>query len=211
MSKVKKDRKPILDAPPGEPGIPQDEREKLVAKARAARQAAMVGLIPQEQADALWSEAEAACKPTEESLAMAKAAKEELVQAEKVLKAAQNAHAVDLIDADAVAAAKEKADIAKAIYADAAKAAKGFSMGGGGGPRYKGQMSGLDAAFAILSESGIPMNAAAITKLAIERGLWNPDGATPAATLSAALQTDVRKGENARFVKVGAGLYTVRN
>ena len=210
MSKVKKDRKPILDAPPGEPGIPQDEREKLVAKARAARQAAMVGLIPQEQADALWAEAEAACKPTEESLAMAKAAKEELVQAEKVLKAAQNAHAVDLIDADAVAAAKEKVDIAKAIYTDAAKAAKGFSMGGGGGPRYKGQMSGLDAAFAILSESGIPMNAAAITKLAIERGLWNPDGATPAATLSAALQTDVRKGDNARFVKVGAGLYAVR-
>jgi len=210
MSKVKKDRKPILEAPPGEPGIPQDEREKLVAKAKAARQAAMVGLIPQEQADALWTEAEAACKPTEESLAKAKAAKEELVQAEKVLKAAQVAHAVNLIGEDAVAEAKEKADIAKAIYADAAKAAKGFSMGGGGGPRYKGQMSGLDAAYAILSESVIPMNAAAITKAAMERGLWNPDGLTPAATLSGALQTDVKKGENVRFVKVGAGLYAVR-
>ena len=210
MSKVKKDRKPILEAPPGDPGIPQDEREKLVAKAKAARQAAMVGLIPQVQANALWAEAEAACKPTEESLAKAKAAKDELTQAEKVLKAAQNAYAVDLIDEDAVAEAKEKADIAKAIYADAAKAAKGFSMGGGGGPRYKGQMSGLDAAYAILSESVIPMNAAAITKAAMERGLWNPDGATPAATLSGALQTDVKRGENARFVKVGTGLYAVR-
>jgi len=205
MKNAKKDRKPdiVLDAP----GIPQDEREKLVAKAKAARQAALVGLIPQEQADALWSEAEAACKPTEESLAMAKAAKDELVQAEKVLKAAQAAHAVDLIGEDAVAMAKEKADAAKAIYADAAK---GFSMGGGGGTRYKGQMGGLDAAFAILSESGIPMNAAAITKLAIERGLWNPDGATPAATLSAALQKDVMKGDNARFFKVSAGHYAVR-
>jgi len=211
MSKVKKDRKPILEAPPGEPGIPQDEREKLVAKAKAARQAALVGLIPQEQADALWSEAEAACKPTEESLAKAKAAKDELTQAEKVLKAAQNAQAVGLIDEDTVAKAKEKADAAKAIYAEAAKAAKGFSLGGGGGgPRYKGQMSGLDAAYAILSESVIPMNAAAITKAAMERGLWMPDGLTPAATLSGALQTDVKKGENARFVKVSAGLYAVR-
>jgi len=211
MSKVKKDRKPsiALDAPQDVLDTTQEDREKLVAKAKAARQAALVGLIPQEDADALWAEAEAACKPTEESLAMAKAAKDELTQAEKVLKAAQNAHAVGLIDEDAVAAAKEKADAAKAIYAEAAKAAKGFSMGGGG-PRYKGQMSGLDAAFAILSENGIPMNAAAITKLAMERGLWNPDGATPAATLSGALQTDVKKGEKARFVKVGAGLYTVR-
>ena len=115
-----------------------------------------------------------------------------------------------MIGEDAVAEAKEKADAAKAIYADAAKAAKGFSMGGGGGPRYKGQMSGLDAAYTILSESVIPMNAAAITKAAMERGLWNPDGLTPAATLSGALQTDVKKGENARFVKVGAGLYAVR-
>ena len=87
MKNAKKDRKPdiALDAP----AIPQDEREKLVAKARAARQAALVGLIPQEQADALWADAEAACKPTEESLAKAKVAKDELVQAEKVLKAAQ--------------------------------------------------------------------------------------------------------------------------
>jgi hypothetical protein len=199
-----------LEAPQGDQDIAQDDREKRVAKAKAARQAAMVGLIPQEQADALWSEAEAACKPTEESLAKAKAAKDELTQAEKVLKAAQNAQAVGLMDADAVVAAKEKADIAKAIYSEAAKAAKGFSMGGGGGPRYKGQMGGLDAAHVILSESVTPMNAAAITKAAMERGLWMPDGLTPAATLSGALQTDVKKGENARFVKVSAGMYAVR-
>jgi hypothetical protein len=212
MKNAKKDRKPsiALDAPQDEQNIAQDEREKLVAKARAARQAALVGLIPQEQADALWADAEAACKPTEESLAKAKAAKDELAQAEKVLKAAQAAQAVGLIDEDAVAKAKEKADIAKAIYAEAAKAAKGFSMGGGGGTRYKGQMGGLDAAHVILSESVTPMNAAAITKAAMERGLWMPDGLTPAATLSGALQTDVKKGDNARFVKVSAGLYAVR-
>jgi hypothetical protein len=44
----------------------------------------------------------------------------------------------------------------------------------------------------------------------MERGLWNPEGATPVATLSGALQTDVKKGEKARFVKVGAGLYAIR-
>jgi len=91
MSKVKKDRKPdiALDAPQDVFDTTQEDRENLVAKAKAARQAALVGLIPQEQADALWAEAEAACRPTEESLAKAKVAKDELVQAEKVLKAAQ--------------------------------------------------------------------------------------------------------------------------
>jgi len=38
-----------------------DRREELVAKAKAAKQAALVGLIPQDVADALWAEAEAAC------------------------------------------------------------------------------------------------------------------------------------------------------
>ena len=40
-----------------EPQPAEDFRAKLVAKAQAARNAARVGLIPQEQADALWQEA----------------------------------------------------------------------------------------------------------------------------------------------------------
>ena len=188
-----------------------DRREELVAKAKAARQAALVGLIPQDVADALWAEAEAACKPSAETLANVKAAKDRQAQAEKILKAAQAAFAVGLIAEDVVTEAQAKADAAKAATTEAAKAAKGFSFGtGGGGPRCKGQMSGLDAAYKVLSESDKPLNAVAIAKAAIERGLWAPDGQTPVATLSGALQTDVKKGEKARFVKVGAGLYSIR-
>ena len=189
-----------------------DRREELVAKAKAAKQAALVGLIPQDVADALWAEAEAACKPTDEALANVKAAKETQAQAEKILKAAQAAFAVGLIAEDVVTEAQAKVDTAKAATTEAVKAAKGFSFGtvGGGGPRYKGRMCGLDAAYKVLSESDKPLNAVAIAKAAIERGLWSPDGQTPVATLSGALQTDVKKGEKARFVKVGAGLYSIR-
>ena len=201
---------PLSIAVEAAPTIATDDREKLVAKAKAAKQAAMVGLISQEEADALWAEAVEACKPTEESLATVKAAKEMKDKAEKILKAAQAAFAVGLLTEDAVQDAKAKADTAKTAYDDATKAAKGFSFGNGGGPRYKGQMSGLDAAYKILSESERPLNAGAITKAAMEQGLWTPDGLTPAATLSGALQADVKKGDKARFVKAGAGLYTIR-
>ena len=186
-----------------------DCRETLVAKAKAAKQAALVGIISQEEAAEHWARAEAACKPSEESLANVKIAKENLRQAETVLKAAHNAFAVGLIDEDAVESVQAKTVAAKAAYTEAAQAAKGFSFGSGG-PRYKGQMSGLDAAHQILSESDVPLNAVTITKVAMERGLWMPDGATPVATLSGALQTDCKKGDRARFAKVGTGLYTVR-
>ena len=162
---------------------PEDDfRAELVAKAQAARQAAKVGLIPQEQADALWKEAEEACKPTEESLELAKAVKEQKDEAEKALKAAEAAFKYGLVTEEVV---KEKELIAfatKAAYTEAAKAAKGFSLGaGGGGLRFKGQMSGLDAAFRILSESDKPLNPGTIAKAAIEQGLWSPEGQTPAA------------------------------
>jgi len=124
---------------------PEDDfRAELVAKTQAARQAAKVGLIPQEQADAIWKEAEEACKPTEESLALVKIAKEMKDGAEKVLKAAIAAHKVGLVAEDVVKEKQGIADAAKAAYTDATKAAKGFSLGAGGGLRFKGQMSGLD-------------------------------------------------------------------
>jgi len=189
----------------------KDFRAELVAKAQAARQAAKVGLIPQEQADALWKQAEEACKPTEESLEKAKAAKEKKDEAEKVLKAAQNAQKVGLVTEAVVKEKEAIAEAAKTAYTEAAKAAKGFSLGtGGGGLRFKGQMSGLDAALRILAESETPLNAGAITKVAIEQGLWAPEGQTPASTMSALLQAEIKKGEKARFTKVAAGLYTVR-
>ena len=195
----------------GEQDIAAIDRDALIAKARAAKQAALVGLISSEEADEHWARAEAACKPSEESIVAAKVAKEELDKAAKIAKAAQAAFAAGLIGEDVVSDVKAKAEAAHTAYTVAAKAARGFSLSAsGGGPRYKGQMSGLDAAHMILSESDKPLNAVAIVKAAMERGLWNPEGSTPVATLSGALQTDTKKGDKARFVKVGAGLYAIR-
>jgi len=213
MSKKEKKAAPQAEAAQVEaPEAAQSEREALVAKAKAAKQAALVGLIPQAEADAYWAQAEAACKPSEEAVARAIEAKEEAAKAAKVLKAAQAAFDTGLVGADVLEGAKAKAEAAQAASSEAAKAARGFSLSasGGGGPRYKGQMSGLDAAYKVLSESDKPLNAITITKIAMEQGLWTPEGLTPAATLSGALQTDVKKGEKARFAKVGPGLYATR-
>ncbi len=79
------------------------------------------------------------------------------------------------------------------------------------GGKPKGRMSGLDAAYEILKSAGEPMNAKAITDAAIAQGLWQPEGATPAATISAAIQREIlRKHDASRFVKSGKGLFFVR-
>jgi hypothetical protein len=142
---------------------------------------------------------------------MAKAAKEVKDEAEKMLKIAQAAFKAELLSEEVVKEKQAIAEAAKTAYTEAAKAAKGFSFGeGGGGARFKGQMGGLDAAFRILAESEKPLNSSAIAKAAIEQGLWSPEGQTPASTMSAALQADIKKGDKARFVKVGPGHYTIR-
>ena len=210
---------PKFDCPASEAKPADDFRTELVKKAQAAKNAAAVGLIPQEQADALWAQAVEACKPSPEAIALAKSAKEKKDDAEKVLKAAQSAHKVGLVTEAVVKEKQGIADEAKAAYTEAAKAAKGTlisaivatsAITSGGGLRFKGQMSGLDAAFKILSESDKPLNPGAITKAALEQELWSPEGQTPAATMSAALQADIKKGDKARFAKVGAGLFTIR-
>ena len=107
--------------------------------------------------------------------------------------------------------AQEIADAAEAAAVVARLAAKsaGAKSGGGSG-RCKGQMSGLDAAYKILSERNEAMNAKAIANAAIEQGLWSPNGATPEMTMSAALQLDSKKGDKARFEKTRPGYYTIR-
>ena len=163
-------------------------------------------------ADALWAQAVEACKPSPEAIALAKDAKAKKDDAEKVLKAAQSAHKVGLVTEAVVKEKQAIADAAKAAFTEAAKAAKGTLMSatGSGGLRFKGQMSGLDAAFRILSESDKPLNPSAIAKAAIEQELWSPEGQTPGATMSSALQADIKKGDKARFAKVGTGLFTIR-
>ena len=93
---------PEMNAPHAAPNPAEDFRTELVKRAQAAKQAALVGLIPQEQAEAIWNEAVEACKPSEESIALAKAAKGKKDDAEKVLKAAQSAHKVGLVSEDAL-------------------------------------------------------------------------------------------------------------
>ena len=97
-----------------------------------------------------------------------------------------------------------------------AEAAK-LSLLKAGGKTHKGgrctsQMSALSAAHRILSESGRPMRAGEITDEANHKGYWKSDASTPESTLSSAIRTDIqRKGAQSRFVKVGTGLFTVKD
>jgi hypothetical protein len=73
-----------------------------------------------------------------------------------------------------------------------------------------GVMSGLDAAYKVLQDEGHPMRAKEILQLALQRGYCELRGATPAATISAAMDTEMkRKGKESRFAKAGKGLYNV--
>lgn len=94
-------------------------------------------------------------------------------------------------------AAKEKAILAGVKFA---------SKGG----RSLGKMSGKDAAFQVLIDEGRSLNAREICDLAHERGYCELTGATPDATIAAALVTDInRKGDGSRFKKTGPGLFAV--
>ena len=73
-----------------------------------------------------------------------------------------------------------------------------------------GVMSGLDAAYKVLLEEGRPMRVKEILKLALENGYCELRGRTPDATISAAMETEMkRKGNASRFTKVDKGLFAV--
>jgi hypothetical protein len=58
----------------------------------------------------------------------------------------------------------------------------------------------LDAAVRVLQEAGKPMQSGDIVKVALEKGYWQTKGATPGATLYAAMIREVAaKGAKARF------------
>src|SRR5262245_33858885 len=80
------------------------------------------------------------------------------------------------------------------------KAAKAAS------PKAK-KMSGLDAAARVLVESKEPMNAQDLIKAMSSKGYWtSPGGATPHATLHAAMSREIRSGgKDSRFKKAGRG------
>ena len=94
-------------------------------------------------------------------------------------------------------AAKAKVTKAKTPKAKAAKT-----------PKADGKMSGLDAAARVLEEAGQPMNAKAMVETMLAKGYWATGGATPAATIYAAIIREIaKKGGEARFRKTAKGQF----
>ncbi len=76
-------------------------------------------------------------------------------------------------------------------------------------PRMKREgLSGLDAAAQVLGRAKEPLDAKTIAERAIAAG-WKTNGATPHATLYAAMIREIKaKGKDARFAKVDKGRFT---
>lgn len=68
-----------------------------------------------------------------------------------------------------------------------------------------------DAAAAVLSEAGGPLSAAEITKRAMDGGILDAKGATPEASMGAAIYMEIKKlGEKSRFEKAGSATFKLR-
>ncbi|MCC6910000.1 MAG: winged helix-turn-helix domain-containing protein [Phycisphaerales bacterium] len=78
-------------------------------------------------------------------------------------------------------------------------------------PRKKREgLSGLDAAAQVLGRAKEPLDAKTIAERAIAAG-WKTNGATPHATLYAAMIREIKaKGKEARFIKADKGRFTAR-
>ena len=69
-----------------------------------------------------------------------------------------------------------------------------------------------DAAMQVLREAGKSLHSKVITKRIIEEGLWNSDGKTPEATVSARIYSDIKKhGDKSTFVKVAPQTFSLRD
>ncbi len=74
----------------------------------------------------------------------------------------------------------------------------------------KKRMSVLDAAAKVLASAPGPMNCRQMVDAALAAGYWDTKGKTPAATLySALLRHMQKKGNDARFKKVGRGKFAL--
>ena len=79
------------------------------------------------------------------------------------------------------------------------------------GGKPNGQMSGLDAAFQVLVETGRAMKVKEIAEIALQKKYCDLKGTTPELTISAAIQREIKaKNGNSRFVKAGKGLFAAR-
>jgi hypothetical protein len=68
--------------------------------------------------------------------------------------------------------------------------------------------SGLDAAARVLREAGTPLHCGEMVKTMLEKGYWSTGGKTPAATIYAAIITEIaKKGDQSRFRKTDRGTF----
>jgi hypothetical protein len=74
------------------------------------------------------------------------------------------------------------------------------------------KLSALDAAAKVLHETGQAMSCPELIAAMAAKGYWtSPQGKTPASTLYAAVQRELKnKGEKARFCKTDRGRFTLR-
>jgi hypothetical protein len=79
------------------------------------------------------------------------------------------------------------------------------------GSKANGKLSQLDAAALVLKQAGEPLNTKALVERMTKRKLWvSPKGATPWATLHAAISKEIRlKGTESRFRKADRGLFAL--
>jgi hypothetical protein len=77
-----------------------------------------------------------------------------------------------------------------------------------GTPVKERKPSGLDAAVRVLREAGKPMHCGDVVKTALEKGYWQTNGKTPAATIYAAIIREIAvKGGQSRFRKTDRGMF----
>jgi len=70
--------------------------------------------------------------------------------------------------------------------------------------------SALNAAHQVLAEAGEPLHYKEIARRVLEGDLWQTDGKTPEATVSAQLTVHIKKhGKNAKFRRVGSGIFAL--
>jgi len=106
--------------------------------------------------------------------------------------------------------AAKKAGTTKAAKGEAGTGVKKAKAQKAAGEKKPKRVSALDAAAQVLAKAGKPMRAKDLIEAMAEQGLWkSPAGATPHATLYAAMLREARdKGTAARFKKVDRGMFT---
>jgi hypothetical protein len=72
------------------------------------------------------------------------------------------------------------------------------------------KVSGLDAAAQVLKNVDAPMRCKDIVQTMLDKGMWTTGGATPWATIYAAILREIQtKGSQSRFQKTDRGLFTL--